>query len=359
MSVTLSIYNKVIRFISKFRHFRYQLVNRPVGDDRKLTITYLCPDAVRASGGTKVIYAHTSLINTYCTAFAEAQIFHAGNPKFRCHWQFEHLKFKDNYRFDNNHELYILHEMWAIRESMMLTSKGINYGIFVQNGYLINRKTDFTKAKIAYQHARIILCVSQDIYDCLIYLFPEAKDRIRRLHISVDSDLFKPAIVKQNVITYMPRKLKKHAELVLFYLAAHLPPHWRIEPIDKMGPAEVAKTLGESKIFMSFSELEGLGLPPIEAALAGNLVIGYTGQGGNEFWHAPLFEEVANGDIRGFAQAVLNAIERLDNSAIDEQACFKARLHLAQQYHVEQERQDLMTLTQMLAHDIHSQPIGR
>lgn len=348
-----------MRFVSKFRYLRYQLVNRPVVEGDKIKITYLCPDAVRASGGTKVIYAHTSLINTYCKDYAEAQIFHAANPRFRCHWQFEHLKFKDHYNFDNNHELYIVHEMWAVREADILASKGINYGIFVQNGYLINRKTDFAKAKAAYQNARVILCVSQDIYDCLVYLFPEVKDRIKRLHISVDADLFKPSIAKQNVITYMPRKLKKHAELVLFFLAAHLPKHWRIEPIDKMGPAEVATKLGESKIFMSFSELEGLGLPPIEAALAGNLVVGYTGQGGNEYWHAPLFEEIANGDIRGFSQAVLKAVERFDRGEVDEQACLDARLHLTQQYHATQERQDLIALTQVLRHDIQSQSISR
>jgi glycosyltransferase involved in cell wall biosynthesis len=126
-----------------------------------------------------------------------------------------------------------------------------------------------------------------------------------------------------------------------------------------MGPAEVATKLGESKIFMSFSELEGLGLPPIEAALAGNLVVGYTGQGGKEYWHAPLFEEIANGDIRGFSQAVLNAIQRLDNGEIDVQQCSDARSRLAQQYHAELERQDLMELTQMLTQELQSQMISR
>jgi glycosyltransferase involved in cell wall biosynthesis len=357
--VKLSVYNKVMHLIAKFRHLRYRLVNQPVHENGKIKVTYLCPDAVRASGGTKVIYAHTSIINTYCTDIAEAQIFHAKNPKFRCHWHFENLKFKDNYIFDNNHELYIVHEMWAVREAAILANKGINYGIFVQNGYLINRKTHFEKAKVAYENARIILCVSQDIYDCLVYLFPHAKDRIKRLHISVDAELFKPAITKQNVITYMPRKLKKHAELVLFFLAARLPKNWRIEAIDKMGPAEVATKLGESKIFMSFSELEGLGLPPIEAALAGNLVVGYTGQGGKEYWHSPLFEEIANGDIRGFSQAVLNAIQRLDNGEIDVQQCSDARSRLAQQYHAELERQDLMELTQMLTQELQSKMISR
>ena len=42
--------------------------------------------------------------------------------------------------------------------------------------------------------------------------------------------------------------------------------------------------LSKSKIFLSFSNLEGIGIPPIEAALAGNKVIGYTGGGGIEYW---------------------------------------------------------------------------
>lgn len=353
----MSIYKKFIHFASKFRHLKYKLANHVIDENSKVKITYLSPNAIRASGGTKVIYGHTSIINTYCKDFAEAQIFHPENPKFRCDWHFENLKFKHNYIFDNNHELYIVHEMWAIREAAILARKKISYGIFVQNGYLINRKTNYENAEIAYKNARIILCVSQDIYDCLIYLFPDAKNRIKRLHISVDGNLFKPAIEKKNVITYMPRKLKKHAELVLFFLAAHLPKNWSIEAIDEMGPSEVAKKLGESKIFMSFSELEGLGLPPIEAALAGNIVIGYTGQGGREYWHAPLFEEVANGDILGFSQAVLNAIQSLENEKIDLQRCSDARLNLAQKYHPKHERQDLIEWMQILAHDLQSRAI--
>ena len=32
------------------------------------------------------------------------------------------------------------------------------------------------------------------------------------------------------------------------------------------------------------SNLEGLGLPPLETAIAENKVIGYTGEGGKEYW---------------------------------------------------------------------------
>ena len=35
---------------------------------------------------------------------------------------------------------------------------------------------------------------------------------------------------------------------------------------------------------MYCSNLEGLGLPPLETTIAGNKVIGYTGEGGKEYW---------------------------------------------------------------------------
>ena len=36
--------------------------------------------------------------------------------------------------------------------------------------------------------------------------------------------------------------------------------------------------------------MEGLGMPPIEAAVAGNKVIGYRGRGGNEYWQKPILK---------------------------------------------------------------------
>ena len=49
-------------------------------------------------------------------------------------------------------------------------------------------------------------------------------------------------------------------------------------------------------------------MPPIEAALAGNKVIGYTGEGGKEIWHKPIFTEVPNGDILKFVDEILKSL---------------------------------------------------
>jgi glycosyltransferase involved in cell wall biosynthesis len=75
---------------------------------------------------------------------------------------------------------------------------------------------------------------------------------------------------------------------------------------------ELFKYLSVSKIFLSFSDLEGFGLPPLEAALSGNMVIGYTGEGGKEYWKNPLFQEVPKGNILEFSKQVLNFIKKND-----------------------------------------------
>jgi glycosyltransferase involved in cell wall biosynthesis len=76
----------------------------------------------------------------------------------------------------------------------------------------------------------------------------------------------------------------------------------------------VAAILGKSKIFLSFSELEGCPLPPVEAALSGCHVIGYTGEGAKEYWDKEIFTEIYSGDIRAFVNAIMNKIAEIDSS---------------------------------------------
>ena len=54
--------------------------------------------------------------------------------------------------------------------------------------------------------------------------------------------------------------------------------------------------------------MEGLGIPPIEAAIAGNKVIGYPGQGGKEYWQKPIFTEIPHGNITKFMKEIFKHI---------------------------------------------------
>ena len=116
---------------------------------------------------------------------------------------------------------------------------------------------------------------------------------------------------KSNIITYTSRKLPQHSNLVTSYLKPYLPKRWILKNLNNLSYEKYLSILKKSKIFLSFSSLEGLGLPPVEAALAGNHVIGYTGEGGNEYWREPLFSKVNSGEINKF---VLKIIDKIHNN---------------------------------------------
>ena len=102
------------------------------------------------------------------------------------------------------------------------------------------------------------------------------------------------------------------SDLVLSYLKPHLPKNWQIKNLQSLSEDSTYELLKKSKIFLSFSSLEGLGLPPAEAALAGNMVVGYTGEGGNEYWQEPLLTKINSGDIKKFVLKIIEKISKDD-----------------------------------------------
>jgi len=230
---------------------------------------------------------------------------------------------------------------WSSRKSAALAKKfcvpaGLRYAIFVQNGYLAHQDAGFGRDVLseAYRRANLVLSISEDTTAVTRLLYPFLEDRqILRLTLSVPP-MFSPG-VKQRLIAYMPRKLREHAQRVRLYLEQLLQNGWQLQAIDGVGEEEVAAALARSSIFLSFSELEGYGLPPLEAALAGNLVVGYTGQGGREFFAPPLFRPVENGDFLSYVAEVQRAIVDVEagvlgTTEVEQQRARLARMHSGQ-----------------------------
>jgi glycosyltransferase involved in cell wall biosynthesis len=188
----------------------------------------------------------------------------------------------------------------------------------------------------AYRRADVVLSISDDTTATTQLLYPFLNARqLMRLTLSVPT-MFTPG-TKERLITYMPRKLPAHAQRVRLYLEQRLPRAWRLHAIDNMGEEQVAATLARSCVFLSFSELEGYGLPPLEAALAGNLVVGYTGQGGREFFAPPIFRTVQNGDFLRYVAEVECAIADIESGELGTAALEEQRRRLATNHSVARE----------------------
>ena len=145
----------------------------------------------------------------------------------------------------------------------------------------------------------------------------------------------------------MPRKLPEHSNLLLFYLKNLLPKNWKILPLINVSEKKIIKFLSISKIFLSFSNFEGLGIPPIEAALSGNKVIGYVGGGGSEYWKKPIFIKVENGEIEDFAKKIIKNIKSYKKSWIIKSK--KDRLQLSNYYSKKSEKKSLTLLSNKIS----------
>ena len=247
------------------------------------------------------------------------------------------IKIKNNLNFDKNKDFIILPEIFAHFAQDLLIKKKIPYGIFVQNGYAIFPTNNIKKLNESYNNAKFILSYSLDIKNCISLAIPRAKNKIIDVKYAIDKKKFRKKIKKKNLITYMPRKLQKHSELTNLFLTNSLPKKWKIKPLNNMTEKEVFSNLKKSKIFLAFSELEGLPLPPVEAALAGNKVIGYTGEGGKEYWKKPIFSEIKNGEIKKFCNEV---IKNLDNKNFLKKTA-NQRNKLAKYFSVDKERANI------------------
>lgn len=101
--------------------------------------------------------------------------------------------------------------------------------------------------------------------------------------------------------------------------------------------------LGESAIFLSFSDMEGFGLPPVEAMSCGCAVVGYHGGGGREYFLPEHSFPIDMGDIRAFAQRVSEVVTmfRDDRKRFDTIGA-AARQFVRDTYTLEREEADIV-----------------
>jgi hypothetical protein len=297
----------------------------------KHRIIYGCPASNTPTGGVKVIYRHAALLHTlYDNAF----VWHVNESEFRCNWFDHSAQTISTDKLSPATDIIVIPEIWASHHVNMLKELGFKVCIFVQNAYMthVNLSSNNSRAILdAYKEADLILSISEDSSEYIKNVFGVTDARIIQQCCSVDSELFKPN-QKNKTITYMPRKMSQHSVRVVSALQPLLPEGWEISAIDNMTEPQVADILSKSIIFLSFSEFEGLGLPPIEAALCGNFVVGYHGQGGKDYWDEPIFHNVDQGDIRKFISATLERINLIENSKFPLDTINNGRLKLAKRF---------------------------
>jgi hypothetical protein len=302
-----------------------------------MRIIYLCPTDNAPTGGVKVIYRHAAMLTALG---ADAYVLHPYDLKFRCTWFDADVRTLDTLLLDPKSDFVMIPELFIGRFAAQCASQGVKYGIFVQNGYMtmpiLTEGETGPSIAAAYNQAEFVLVISDDTAEVVKLYYPSIDPkRIFRVRYSVDPRFLSidaKSIAKTRTVTYMPRKLPEHCWRVIFALNQHLPPAWTTTAIQNVDEDTCAAMLRASRIFLAFSNFEGLPLPPIEAALAGNFVIGYTGQGAREYWKVPNFQEIQQGDIISFVKAASQAAHKIEAGKLALPSLLQAAARLAERF---------------------------
>lgn len=193
----------------------------------------------------------------------------------------------------------------------------VNYSLFIQNPYIIRTLQKYNNKSLinaVFNNAKYILCISEDTEAMILEMYPQTEGKLIRTIWSfpIGSKLGLNVEKKEKLISYMPRKNIDHIQLTLDCIENKLPANWRLVPIVHMSHSDLESTLNKSSIYLSFGSFEGLPAPPVEAAISGNYVIGYHGNGGREYWNSPNFTEVNVCDIREFSKKILERVRIVD-----------------------------------------------
>ena len=309
---------------------------------KKRNIIYVLPAHKGPSGGSKVIYQHSELINKFDINNISSQILHLKKRKLSkfslslqkrifnktsktygwfanemkavnsfqpsSSWAKNKILIKNDMNFNPDTDFVIMPEIWAHFADDLLIKKKIKYSIFVQGYYHMNSFYDHKKLSKSYEKAEFIITTSEETFKSIKFIFPTCKNKIFKVNLSIDHKKFKIPLNKSNLITLMPKKLSDHFHILSLFLSKRLPKKWKVESLSNLDEKKLFEKLSKSKIFLSFSYLEGFGLPPLEAAMAGNKIIGYSGGGGKEYWSKPIFDEIKPGDIKNFCERILDTV---------------------------------------------------
>jgi hypothetical protein len=304
-------------------------------------IYVLTPSARGPTGGVRKLYRHVEVLNkighravlVHPTDFHRCDWFESDAPVMP--WE------TARHVLDARRDVLMLPE--AVAPNWAGPGTGYKKVIFNQGAYqtfMMTNHLDSNPAACALEDVVAMVCVSSDSEAYLRFAFPGIQ--LHRIRHGIDSRLFRP-LVKTPRIAFMPRRNPEHlTQVVQLLRQRNALREMDLLPIENMSETQVGDALGGSAMFLSFSSMEGFGLPPAEAMCAACVVVGYHGNGGREFFKPEHSFPIEYGQIVDYVQTVerVLAIYR-DDGIRFMQIGQAARKFIQQNYSMEQEEADI------------------
>ncbi len=206
--------------------------------------------------------------------------------------------------------------------------------MFCQNQYYLPFSSRAERGFSEFELDSVVVS-SLTIKSCLEDLY--GLTDISVIPCAVDASNYTRTTAKVRQIAFMPRKLGAEAKFIHAAFVRMYPEYSDIPwiAIHQMTRREAAKVLSESAIFLSLSDKESFGLPPLEAMASGCVVAGFHGDGGREYMNEGNGWWAETGDWRACVHGLAAALETFDKGGEQLEEYNRRAMQTVEAYSVE------------------------
>lgn len=291
-------------------------------------VLFLCPDTPHASGGVTKIYEFAAALKN---ARQDVAVVHQ-NPQYRPNWFATDVPItgRQNTVVEADDLLVVPEYM-----STLLPQLGGCAKVVLNQGF-------FAHGAVWFQDELVcsIVSTSQYIHRYVQFVHPQIPSI--PIQLGYDKSVFNATnALKKKQVAYMPRRRGEDSKRIIQALERRgALDGWTVVAIDALPAQEVARVLRESMIFLSFSQREGFGLPPLEAMACGCLVVGFHGLGGAEFFDPTYCYPIPEDDICSFQETLEILLTDPAVESICEAKGHAAAKAIADKYSMERQHAD-------------------
>ena len=349
--MTQGISRRVRGLVNATSHARDLRSRRPptlkVGarEDRNPVVYYLTPDQTMPRGGVRTNYRQVDLLNA---AGIEAAVLHS-QPRFRCTWFANQTRTVSAPEVElGAQDILVVPEFYAPGLHLLPAAPRkiiFNQGAYHTFDYAPDPADSPGAPYTSVENLVGMLTVSDNSAALLRYTFQGTP--IWQTRAVINQDVFHP---RPNApgrrIAFVPRRRPAERHQLFHMLGIRGATNgWEMVPIEGYTESQTGELMSGCAIFLSFSEREGFGLPPVEAMASGCYVIGFTGLGGREYFDPTYSSPVPDGDLLAFAVAVEDAVRRFESDPASlTQTGLLASERVLGRYHEDGLREDLLAV---------------
>lgn len=263
--------------------------------------------AKNPNGGVKILFEYARALrqsgHDACILIPGAHLYPNDCPKgYKPSWFDTDVPVEDNVRLITKDDIVIIHEegIWcyehlaANNPRMIMINQGAQSSLTDNVGMHIS----YNFARNIYSKCLGVITISPYIANFVNVVFQVDKNKIHVIENPIDS-YFSPSANKSNTILVMNKQPGNVVSHMIIKIISERYPGWYIKIVHGLTHKQLALEMADAKVFLFLCTQHGEGssLPPIEAALSGCKVIGYSGLGSRYYYQMPLFTEIEYNDV--------------------------------------------------------------